>query len=296
MNLNIILLTLSTIVWGFGFVAARWTFTSFDPFWSTALRFLVAALLSLPFLIYKKSFWRKKNVLKKAAFSSVLLFGTLLFQTLGLNITTVAKSGFITTLYSLFIPLIMMIFAGKSYRSTFWALVLMALAGMGLMCNLEIKDLNRGDFLTLLCSICAALHILYVGKVASVIESPVEFNFLQNFFVSLFAISMAFIFKGSVDLSPLKDIHSEALRGLLFLGIVSSMISFTIQVVAQKKIPAHIAGLIFLMESPFAAIFGYFVFRESLTVMNIIGALLIMFSVILVPVFGREVTTPEKLK
>lgn len=285
---------MSAAIWGFGFIATRWTLTSFDPFWATALRFSLAASLSLPFLIYKKSFWRKKNILKKAAISSLFLLGTLLFQTLGLNSTTVAKSGFITTLYALLIPLIMMIFAGKIYRATFWFLILMALVGIALMCNLEIKDLNRGDFLTFLCSLSAAFHIMYIGKVASAIESPVEFNFLQNFFVSLFSISIALLFKGPVDLSPLLDVHADAVRGLLFLGIVSSMISFTIQVVAQKKIPAHIAGLIFLMESPFAAVFGFMIFREQLNPMNIFGAILIMLSVILVPVLGREVTTPIK--
>jgi drug/metabolite transporter (DMT)-like permease len=293
MILNIILLSLSTAIWGFGFIATRWTFQVFDPFWSNALRFALAGLLSIPFLIYKKSFWRKKNILKKAMISSIFLLGTLLFQTLGLTTTTVAKSGFITTLYSLFIPLTMMALTGKKYRATFWSLVIMALVGMALMCNLEVKDLNQGDFLTLLCAICAAFHIMYIGKVASQISSPVEFNFLQNFFVAIFSVLIALIFKGPVDLSPLADFHSEAVRGLLFLGIISSMISFTIQVVAQKKIPAHIAGLIFLMESPFAALFGYFIFKELLNPLNLLGASMIMLSVILVPVFGREVTTLE---
>ncbi len=296
MILNILLLSLSTTIWGFGFVAARWTFEAFDPFWSTALRFALAGLLSLPFLIYKKSFWRKKNILKKAAISSVFLLGTLLFQTLGLHSTTVAKSGFITTLYSLLIPLIMMIFRGKKYRGSFWLLILMALIGMAFMCNLEVKDLNKGDFITLLCSFSAAFHIMYIGKVATSIDSPVEFNFLQNFFVAIFSIVLAIIFKGMVSFSALADVHSDAMKGLLFLGIVSSMISFTIQVVAQKKIPAHIAGLIFLMESPFAALFGYIVFKEALSPMNIFGAVLIMLSVILVPILGREVTTPIKEK
>ncbi|MBP9682377.1 MAG: EamA family transporter, partial [Bacteriovorax sp.] len=61
MILNIFLLLLSTVIWGFGFIAARWTFMSYDPYWSTALRFILAGGLSLPFLLYKKSFWRKKN-------------------------------------------------------------------------------------------------------------------------------------------------------------------------------------------------------------------------------------------
>ena len=288
---NILLLSFSTAIWGFGFIAARWTFQSFDPFWSNALRFLLAGILSLPFLIYKKSFWRKNNIVKKAMLSSVFLLGTLLFQTLGLTTTTVAKSGFITTLYSLFVPLIMMAFTGKKYRSTFWCLILMALIGMAMMCNLEIKGLNMGDFLTLLCAISAAFHILYIGLVANEISSPIEFNFLQNVFVAIFSVIIALIFKGPVNLSPLADLHSRAVHGILFLGIISSMISFTIQVVAQKKIPSHIVGLIFLMESPFAAIFGYYIFKEILSPLNILGGSLIMLAVILVPILGREVTT-----
>ncbi|MDO9182358.1 MAG: DMT family transporter [Bacteriovorax sp.] len=293
MILNIILLTFSTAIWGFGFIATRWTFQALDPVWSHALRFALAGLLSLPFLVYKKSFWRKNNILKKAMISSIFLLGTLLFQTLGLSTTTVAKSGFITTLYALFIPLSMMALTGRKYRTSFWFLILMALIGMALMCNLEVKDLNTGDLLTLLCAVFAAFHIIYIGKVANSIESAVEFNFLQNFFVGIFSVSIAFIFKGPVGLSILADYHSEAFRGLIFLGVFSSMIAFTIQVVAQKKIPVHIAGLIFLMESPFAAMFGYFVFRELLNPLNILGAGLIMLSVILVPVLGREVTTPQ---
>ncbi|MBC7540896.1 MAG: DMT family transporter [Bacteriovorax sp.] len=299
MILNIILLSFSSAIWGFGFIATRWTFQVFDPFWSNALRFSLAALLSIPFLLYKKSFWRKKNILKKAMLSSVFLLGTLLFQTLGLTSTTVAKSGFITTLYSLFIPLTMMAFTGKKYRGTFWGLIFMALVGMALMCNLEVKDLNKGDFLTLLCAISAAFHIMYIGIVASEIPSAIEFNFLQNIFVAIFSVIIALIFKGPVDLTPLADYHSDAVKGLLFLGVISSLISFTIQVVAQKKIPAHIAGLIFLMESPFAALFGYLVLKELLNPLNLLGAFLIIMSVLLVPVFGREVTTlkraPEEL-
>lgn len=296
MTLNILLLVFSSAIWGFGFISTRWTLSVFDPFWANALRFSLAGILSIPFLLYKKSFWRKKNILLKAMISSVFLLGTLLFQTLGLNSTTVAKSGFITTLYALFIPLILMIITGKKYRSAFWMLIVMALVGMSFMCNLEVKDLNRGDFLTLICALSAAFHIMYISKVSSSIESAVEFNFLQNVFTALFSILIALIAKGPVSLVPLLDIHSQAVRGLLFLGIVSSMISFTIQVVAQKKIPAHIAGLIFLMESPFAAIFGFLILGELLNPLNILGAVLIMLAVVLVPVFGREVTTPARVQ
>lgn len=244
MFFNIALLLFVTCIWGFGFIATRWTLTVLDPMWANSLRFTIAAVASLPFLLYKNSFFRKNNILKKSFISSLFLLGIMLFQTMGLSQTTVAKSGFITTLYSLFIPIITMIFFKKVYRVTFWLLILMALIGMAFMCNLEIKDLNHGDFLTLICSLSAAFHIIYIGKIVHTIDSPVEFNFLQNFFVALLSFPIAFYFKGKVSLEFIW--HNDlVIWGLFYLGIISSMISFTAQVVAQKKIPDHIAGLIF---------------------------------------------------
>lgn len=286
---NILLLLFSTAIWGYGFIATRWTLQGLDPYWSNALRFGLAGLLSLPILLFKKSFTRKSNILKKSFISSLFLLGILLFQTIGLSMTTVAKSGFITTLYTLFIPITTMFIFGKKYRASFWFLIFMALIGMALMCNLEMQDINKGDLFTLLCSFCGAFHIIYVGHVANSIESPLEFNFLQNFFVGVLSLPIALIFSGPIALSGVLS-NEMVIKGLLFLSVVSSMISFTVQVVAQKKIPDHIAGLVFLMESPFAAFFGFIVLGEVLNGMNLVGAGLIILSVLLVPVLGREVT------
>ena len=288
--INIFLLLFATSIWGFGFIATRWTLEGLDPYWANALRFSLAGICSTPFLLYKKSFTRSDNILKKSFISSIFLLGILLFQTIGLSLTTIAKSGFITTLYTFFVPIITMVVFKKKYKLTFWFLILMAMLGMALMCNLEIKDLNKGDFLTLICSVFAAIHIIYIGRVANTIGSAVEFNFLQSFFVAIMAVPIAFIFSGSVDLSIAIDPSKNILKGLIYLGIISSMISFTAQVVAQKKIAPHIAGLIFLMESPFAALAGFLVFGESLNFMNLVGAGLIMSAVVLVPILGREVS------
>lgn len=294
MFINILLLVFATAIWGFGFVATRWTLAVMDPFWANALRFVVAGVCSTPFLLYKKSFTRPDHILKKSFISSLFLLGILLFQTIGLNLTTVAKSGFITTLYTLFIPLITMVAFQKKYRPTFWILIVLAMFGMALMSNLEIDHLNIGDFYTLICAVFSALHIIYVGRVANQIESAVEFNFLQNFFVAIMATVIALIAKGLPDMGFVFNPAHNAVLGLLYLGIFSSMISFTAQVVAQKKIPDHIAGLIFLLEAPFATLFGFLIFHETLNTMNLLGASVIMLSVILVPVLGREVTAQAK--
>ena len=291
-----LLLAISTSIWGFGFVATRLTFESYDPYWAHAMRFVLAGLFGLPFLFYKKSFFRKDTPWKQGFIGASFLTGTLLFQTLGLNYTTVAKSGFITTLYSFFVPLTMMVIYQKKYNKSFWGLVIMALIGMALLCNLEVKNLNGGDLLVLICSLFASFHIIYIGLVASHVKSPIEYNFIQNLFVGLQGVLIALIMKGIPAIDPLFHFNSNTFKGLIFLSTISSMVAFSIQVIAQKKIPSHIASLIFLLESPFAAYFGFVWFGEKLNTMNLIGATLILISVLLVPVLGREVTTFQNKK
>lgn len=291
-----LLLAFSTSIWGFGFIASRLTFESYDPYWSNGLRFLIASVLGLPVLFYYKSFDRKDTPWKEGLIGGFFLTGTLLFQTIGINYTSIAKSGFITTLYVFFVPLTMMSVYKKKYNKTFWLLVLVALVGMALLCNLKFDDLNKGDLLVLICSLFASFHIIYVGKIAAHVKSAIEYNFIQNLFVALFSVYIAFFMKGKVNLAPLLNVHSNTFKGIFFLSIISSMIAFSIQVIAQKKIPSHIASLIFLLESPFAAYFGWVYFNETLNMMNLIGAGLIMLAVILVPILGREVTAEIKKK
>ncbi len=291
MKFYILILALSTIIWGFGFVATRLTLTSFDPYWAHALRFICAGIFCLPFLFYKKSFTRKNAPWKKGMIAASLLFATLIFQTIGLKYTTVAKSGFITTLYTLFVPIILMIVYHKKFRATFWILVFMALGGVALLCNLKFDDLNIGDLLMLFCSFFAALHIIYIGKIANSLSSPVEFNFIQTVIMGVMGFIIAYAVHGPVSIIPLLNIHTAAFKGMIFLSLISSVIAFSIQVICQQKIPPHIAGLIYLLESPFAAWFGFIYFGEILNHMNLFGASLVLLSVCLVPILGREVTT-----
>lgn len=295
MNAHILLLLMATVIWGYGFVAAKFALDVYDPYWVNALRFSLAGGLSLPFLLWRKSFWRKKHILKEAFIGSIFLFGILIFQTIGLTKTSVAKSGFITTLYALLIPIISMIIFKTKFKRSFWMLIVLAMLGVAMMCDFEVNDLNTGDFLTFLCAISGAFHIIYIGKVANKIDSAVEFNFLQNFFTGIISLVTAFIVVGPVDITGLLTTNTKALEGLLFLGIISSMISFTAQVIAQKKIPDHIAGLIFLTESPFAALFGFLVLGETVSKLGLVGAGLIVTSVILVPILGRQVTAKVKV-
>ncbi len=288
--LNFIFLMLTTLIWGFGFIATRWTFLEYDAFWSHALRFALAGVFSLPFLFYQKSF-SKKNLLIKSYIGSWWLFGALFFQSLGLFETTVAKSGFITTLYALFTPMFAMIFMRKNFHFSYWVLVATSFVGVALLCNLNFSDFNRGDFLTLLCAMAGAGHILYIEKIADEIENAIEFNFLQSLFMGINSCILVYLIKGPVNLEPLMRFHeigrASVITGLLYLSLLSSLVAFTLQVVSQKKMPSHIVSMVFLLESPIAAFFGYMVLDEKLNFMNVIGCSLILISLAFLPLVNK---------
>lgn len=287
-NISIILLLISTLIWGFGFVAAKMGLERFDAYWSVALRFLIAGILGLPLLIFKyRTFTDRHAPLKEGVIAGSLLFGMLLFQTIGIGETTIAKSGFFTTLYTLFVPLIMIFYQKKKLHWGFGPLILMAMIGVMMLCHFNLSQFNRGDLMIVICSIFASLHIIYIGEKANAVRSAIEFNFIQNVAVGVFATLFAIVKVGTVDFTPLLDYQSDAFLGLAFLAIISSMFAFTIQVVAQRNTPPHIASLIFLLESPFAALFGFFIYDERLSKMGIMGAVLIFASVSIVPLLEQ---------
>jgi len=282
--INMLLLTLATMIWGFGFVGTRWTMIDYSPLWSNALRFIIAGLLSLPYLMVKGKLKSYKSVI----IASILLYTALQLQTTGVKITTLAKSGFLTTFYAIFTPIFSMIFQKQRFRKSYWFLVFTSMIGILFLCELQIDNFNRGDFLILLSAIVFSWHILIVDKIANS-ENPVAFNFWQCVIIGLIGLPIAYLSEGSVSLTPLfKFDHlfqQSSLDGFLVVAVLSSMLAFTIQVVSQKGLKPHVVSLIFLMESVFSAIFGYFFFDEKLSTMGLIGALIVLTSVALTPKF-----------
>ena len=302
-----ILLIFAAIVWGGGFIATKWTLVDFDPYWSNSLRFIVAAVFIAPFLGYQALKKEKstetikghiqKNFKKRdlqfylwPLLCAVILYFSMQAQTIGLKYTTTAKSGFITALYAFFVPILLMLFVGARYQKTYWALLASSLFGIALLCDLDFNSFNQGDAWTLLCSLLFALHILITARVTNRYH-PVELNGYQCLFVALISIPFALGMEGipnieSLFTGSLLEFPSP-LWGFLFLGILSSNLAFSIQAYAQKTIAPHIIGLILLLESVFAAILGYLLLDEKLSMMAISGCTLLLISLLLVPKFGR---------
>lgn len=283
-----ILLLFVTMIWGMGFIGTKWTLADYSPLWSNSIRFAIAGMLCMPFLIYFKSYKLSKEKLMGVWYASLFLLSGMLLQTYGLAYTSVAKSGFITALYSLFIPVICMLFYKKRFNAAFWALLTVSLMGIALMGELKMSKFNLGDLLTALCAIGFALHFLAIEKITKNFRSAFELNALQCFFVGIIGIPVALFIDGPVSLSPLLEIKSitepSTLLGFLSVSVFSSIIAFTGLAFAQKKIPAHIVGLFCLLESAFAAAFGYIFLSEDMSMTQIMGGALVLTSVALLPI------------
>ena len=295
-----ILLTIATMIWGMGFVAVKWALPLFSPLWTNSLRFFFAGLIALPVIIYFKSYKRSFKELFWPIVAGFCLFLAMTFQTIGLLYTTVAKSGFITCLYALFTPLFAAIFFKKKISRSFWILSFVALSGIFLMCELQFKNFNMGDFLTFVCSMFAALQIIAVEKTMGKIPSGLEMNSIQLLIMALLSIPAIYFFESPTDLSPFLHLQNYyqagPVAGIIFMGLFSSFLAFWIQAHAQKTIEAHVASLIFLLESPFAAIWGRVFLKESLTPLAIFGSSLVLISIASLPFIKNKKLKVRKQK
>jgi len=268
-------LLFSTAIWGGGFVFVKWLLPFFNTIEIHQFRFFLAGLIGfIGVLYFRKDLNRKQLYLGFIA--SLFLNGMLIFQTLGLGYTTVAKSGFLTTTYVLFIPVILFLYRRQHFPFSFYIALLLSILGIYFLSGSDLTQLNLGDYLTIICGLFAALHIIYLEFIQKEVKNSFAFNCLQCLYIGLFSLLLYPFVNEAGSWEKLGNLSFLGYAGLIGLGFFSSVLAFTFQVVAQKKIPSHIVGLLFLLESPFAALFGYVSLGEQLTLLSLVGCALIL--------------------
>ncbi|MEK2688275.1 DMT family transporter [Bdellovibrio sp. GT3] len=266
-------LILAGALWGFGFVATVFALRAFSPVEAMVYRFLIASVFGeLIYLYFRPAgLPSMKSDFKKALPAGFFLGGMLILQTIGLQYTTATKSGFITSLYVILVPLInTLIFKTRSSLLNY-ALAFVALAGTFVLMDANVTDVNTGDLWTLACSVLAAGHIIYIGRITHKVDNAFRFNNFQSIWV-LLLLSPLLLTQKSVNMTA----PWEAWAGVAMLGLGSSIIAFSIQIRAQKVLSDSTASMIFLLESPFAALFGFLLLQERLSWFQAFGALIIM--------------------
>ncbi|NUM58311.1 MAG: DMT family transporter [Bdellovibrionaceae bacterium] len=274
----VIELIFAGVLWGYGFLATKWALLEFSVFDLLFYRFLVAFILGelIALFTVKLTAQETINELKLAFLPGILMAAFIIPQTLGLKYTTATKSGFITTLYVIFVPFLNHFFFKEktNFKIYLWAIT--ALFGTTLLLKVfsESPDLNQGDFWTLVCSLMAATQIIFVGKVASVTKSAFKLNNFQSLW-TLISLIPFYFFQDKITFSTQEFLPWF---GVISMAIGSSILAFTIQLRAQKVLNSAVASLLFLLESPFAFMFGYLFLKEKLSLVQLLGALLIICS------------------
>ena len=286
---NSLLLLLTAAIWGTSFVAQSVGMDYLGPFTFNMLRSLLGGLFLLPcILLLNRVFPRnieknnpaqkKENqrLLWKGGIScGILLAFATGFQQVGIQYTTVGRAGFITACYIIIVPVIGLTFFHKKCRSTIWAAVALALVGLYLLCITDGFDIGKGDFYIFICSLLFSLHILVIDHFSPLVDG-IKMSCIQFFVCG--GISAIFAF-GTEAPDPSNILM--AWGPLLYAGILSCGVAYTLQIVGQKNLNPTVASLILSMESCISVLSGWILLNQKLTVRELTGCVLMFTAIIL---------------
>ena len=274
---------LTALVWGLGFVAQVMGSETIPVFYYNALRNIIGAVVLTPivFLLEKNDQKRANNTILPAIFCGFILFVAQFLQQLGLEKTlSSAKGGFLTSLYTIFVPFMEYFLYKKRFNKFIWISVFLSLTGLFLIFENGMADISQflvityGDYLLLINSLIYAFHIIAIDRVIDKVR-PLLFSLVQVITVAFFSLIFALVFE-NIDIQAIKS----SLYPLLYCGLVSTAIGYTLQVVSQKNKNVVVTSIMFSAESMFAALGGIIILREKLTFHVVIGCLLIFASVV----------------
>ena len=276
------LLLTTAIIWGFSFVALRSGMKVIGPFAYSAARFALGTLSLMPLLIFSK--WqatqrgpdpgsvltlRTGPKVAWAALAGVVLFAAANLQQMGLVYTTAGNAGFITSLFVILVPVIRF-FHGKSAGIRIWIGATLAVTGLYFLSVGTGFTMAHGDILELIAAFFWTGHILLINRLATRMEA-LEIAVGQFATCSLLSFIAAFL----MEPAPFAGVIPAAIP-ILYGGLLSIGVAYTLQIVAQKTAhPTH-ASIILSMQALFAGVGGVFLLKEPLTLRLILGGVLML--------------------
>lgn len=281
-----LILLLAAAIWGFAFVAQRMGMDHVGPFTYTAVRFTLGCLVLVPFLLFRKPDFKEMHLeTRQDRFRMLLLqllLGLILFsgislQQYGLLFTTAGNAGFITGLYVVFVPLVGLFF-GQKMHVPLWIGVVLAALGLYFLSVTRDFKVNPGDIYVFGCACFWTFHVLLIGYLAPR-RDPVHIAMIQFTITAVLSWIVALVFE-DVRWQGILDARWPILYG----GILSVGIAYTLQVIAQQKAHPAYASIILSLESVFAVLGGTLLLSESLTSRILLGCGLMLAGMILVQI------------
>lgn len=300
---NFILLVLTALIWGSSFVAQKSGGPTVGAFTFNGVRSFIGGLFLLTFIALRDFFTKKKtgpktkeerkSLLVGGALCGIVLFVATSLQQIGMNLGAQAGSaGFLTACYMVLVP-VLGLFLKKKCPWTTWVSVGVALIGLYFLCINGSFSMNYYDGIVLLCAVVFAIHILVIDRYAPLVD-VVRLSCIQFLVCGFLSIIPMWV----QDIGFSKDSFQNWLEILsvfdvwipiLYAGIMSCGVAYTLQIVAQKGMNPTIASMVLSLESVFSVLAGWIILHESMSLRNILGCGLIFAAITFVQLpFGRK--------
>ena len=287
-----IMLLITSLIWGTAFVAQSEGMNYVEPFTYNAMRTLLGGVVLIPVMILFR-FSDKRNEKEKSSCSlkntviggiccGIALFIASSFQQAGIAQTTAGKAGFVTALYIVIVPMIG-IFLHKKMPLQMWLFIAIALAGFWLLCIKQDIGISSGDLLVFFGAIFFAVHITVIDYFNQKNTDGVLMSCIQFFTAGLLMLICMFIFE-----KPTIPNIMGAGGTILYAGILSCGVAYTLQILGQKHTNPTLATMLMSLESVFAALSGWLILGEKLSIKEFIGCVLIFAAVILAQLAGTD--------
>lgn len=288
-NSGSICLILASAIWGTAFVAQTSAAESVESFTFNSARYLIAAVVLFIFVLIKGKA-KKERTEKEFSLKTLIIYGSIIGAVLFLasflqqygisnypdtvnNIP--GRSGFLTAMYVVLVPLFG-IFFKKKVTSLLWLAVALTVVALWLLCLKNgFKGIYLGDILTIGCALCFTAHIMLIDHISGKVDG-VKLSLVQFFTAGILSLICGVIFEST----PLKAIL-QAWVPILYVGVCSSAIGYTLQIIGQKKTAPAVASILMSLESVFAVLGGLIFFGEMMSLREISGCAIMFAAVIL---------------
>ena len=290
---NTLLLVLGALIWGVAFVAQSVGSGYVGAYTFLAARSWLACafLLGLMFVRHgirrrqgsRLPFWIKPRTLFwGGVFCGIALFAASAAQQMGIGTTSTAKAGFLTALYVVIVP-VLGLFAGRRPGAKLWVCVLISVAGLYLLCmaGRDTLSLTGGEWQLLLCALLFSIQILLVGHFGPQLDG-VQLSFAEFLTTSVLSTIFMFLFE-----SPDPAQLAGAAVSILYCGILSSGVGYTLQIIGQKGMNPTVASLILSLESCISVLAGWIILGQRLSGREIAGCVIMFAAIVLAQLPGR---------
>lgn len=280
---NAFILALTAFIWGTAFVAQSLGMNYLEPFTFNGIRSIIGGLVLIPcVLIFKDNVTTSnKDLITGGILCGILLFAATSMQQIGIQYTTAGKAGFITAFYIVLVPIYQIFFRKKTGLKV-WIAVAIALLGLYFLCITGEFTIGKGDIYIFICALIFSAHILVIDHFSPKV-SGIKMSCVQFFVCGIISLPFMFILE-----TPSIKALTDGILPLLYAGVLSCGVAYTLQIIGQKGANPAIASLIMSLESCFSVLAGWIVLGERMSARETVGCILMFAAIILAQLPGRK--------